>query len=550
MSDHANPSADPQHWWRDEVIYQIYPRSFADASGDGVGDLKGIEHRLDYLTNLGVDALWLSPIFKSPMRDFGYDVADYRAIDPLFGTMADFDRLLTAAHDRGLKLLLDFVPNHTSSEHAWFQQSRSSRDNPKRDWYIWRDPAPDGGPPNNWQSNFGGPAWTFDEASGQYYYHAFLTSQPDLNWRNREVRAAMFDVLRFWLDKGVDGFRVDVIWHLIKDAEFRDNPPNPDWQPGHSDIGRYEQVHSTNQPEVHDVIAEMRQVIDEYDARLLIGEIYLPPEELVSYYGSERKPEVHLPFNFQLVQCDWNARTIAALVSRYESLLPEGGWPNWVLSNHDQPRIAARVGKQNRQAKAKIAATLLLTLRGTPTIYYGDELGLADVTIPPDRIQDPWAKQEPDASFNRDRARTPMQWSGAANAGFSQAEPWLPLSEDWQTRNVTSLWHDDQSILPHHRALLQLRRRHPALRTGSYSQVLVDDGVFVFARELDGERLIVALNFRSEPRQIAADALPSQLLSLLEPLLSTHGPRETSQGGDLTLAPDEGVIFQVEGNPA
>ena len=534
-------SSSAQHWWHDEVIYQIYPRSFADGSGDGVGDLTGIERRLPYLRDLGVDAIWLSPIFKSPMKDFGYDIADYCAIDPLFGNMADFDRLLGAAHAQGLRLLLDFVPNHTSDQHEWFKQSRSSRDDPRRDWYIWKDPAPDGGPPNNWMSNFGGPAWTFDETTGQYYYHAFLASQPDLNWRNHEVRAAMFEVLRFWLDKGVDGFRVDVIWHLIKDAEFRDNPPNPAYRPGEPEIQRNLQVHSADQPEIHNVIAQMRSLIDEYDDRLLIGEIYLPLERLVTYYGHNARSGVHLPFNFQLIQCPWRAERIAELVHEYESTLPENGWPNWVLSNHDQPRIAARVGDEGGIAQAKVAAMLLLTLRGTPTIYYGDELGIGDVTIPHERIQDPWAKQEPDASFNRDKARTPMQWSDAPHAGFSPVQPWLPLTSDWKTRNVVVMEQDGGSILALYRKLLRLRREHTALQTGDYREVLVSEGMFVFAREADAERLLVALNFTSHPRE----ATLSGEGGALEPLLSTHGSVPQAGSGLISLAPSEGVIYRM-----
>ena len=377
------------------MIYQIYPRSFQDTNGDGIGDLKGIERRLDYLASLGVDAIWISPIYPSPMADFGYDVADYCGVDPRFGTLADFDDLLAQAHARGLKVLLDFVPNHTSDRHPWFVESRSSRDNPKRDWYIWRDPAPDGGPPNNWISDFGGSAWEWDEATGQYYYHAFLKEQPDLNWRNPAVQAAMYDVMRFWFDRGVDGFRIDVLWHMIKAADFPDNPPNPAYQPAMGDMHRVLQLHSTDQPEVHEIAADMRAIADSYGAegrgeRVLIGEIYLPVDRLMHYYGRERAG-VHLPFNFQLVDAPWEARALATLIADYEAALPPGGWPNWVLGNHDRPRVAAKRG----QAQARVAAMLLLTLRGTPTLYYGDELGLTDVAIPPAEVQDPRELREP-----------------------------------------------------------------------------------------------------------------------------------------------------------
>lgn len=478
------------HWWHDAAIYQVYPRSFQDTSGDGIGDLAGIRQRLGYLRDLGVGAIWLSPIFKSPMADFGYDIADYRAIDALFGDMAEFEALLRDTHAHGLKLLLDFVPNHTSDEHPWFVESRSSRDNPKRDWYIWRDPAPDGGPPNNWRSNFGGSAWAWDEATGQYFYHAFLEKQPDLNWRNPQVREAMYDVLRFWLDKGVDGFRVDVIWHLAKDPEFRDNPPNPSWEPDQPEIQRFQQKYSADQPYVHRIIAELREVVDSYPDRLLIGEIYLPLDRLVTYYGESNRG-LHLPFNFQLIQAPWRAEVIRDLIDEYEAALPEGGWPNWVLSNHDKPRIAARVG----EAQARVAAMLLLTLRGTPTLYYGDELGMGDTHIPPDRIKDPWARNEPEASFNRDEARTPMQWTAEPFGGFSEVEPWLPLTDDYRTRNVGRQQEDAGSMLSLHRALLSLRDRFADLRQGAYRPIDAGPAILAYRR---GERIAVVLNLSEE----------------------------------------------------
>jgi alpha-glucosidase len=301
-------------WWQHGIVYQVYPRSFQDSNGDGVGDLEGIRRRLDHLVWLGVDAVWISPFYPSPMADFGYDVSDFCGVDPLFGTLEDFDRLLADAHARGLKVILDFVPNHSSDQHPWFHQSRASRENPKRDWYIWRDPAPDGGPPNNWLANFGGSAWEWDSTTGQYYYHAFLPEQPDLNWRNPDVRAGMCDVLRFWLDRGVDGFRVDVIWHLMKDPQFRDNPPNPAWHPGQPGIDRLLQVHSADHPDIHDVVAQLRAVLEDYPRdRVLIGEIYLPLERLVAYYGEELEG-AHLPFNFQLIFAAWNAEEIARIV--------------------------------------------------------------------------------------------------------------------------------------------------------------------------------------------------------------------------------------------
>ncbi|MFC7398707.1 alpha-amylase family glycosyl hydrolase [Chelatococcus sp. GCM10030263] len=524
-------------WWQSGIIYQIYPRSFQDGNGDGIGDLQGITRRLDHLICLGVDAVWLSPFYQSPMADFGYDIADYCNVDPIFGSLADFDRLREETRQRGLKLILDLVPNHTSDRHPWFEESRASRHNAKRDWYIWRDPAADGGPPNNWRSNFGGSAWEFDEATGQYYYHAFLKEQPDLNWRNPAVREAIYDVMRFWLDRGADGFRVDVIWHLMKDAEFRDNPPNPGFQPGDPEIRRYLEVYSADQPEIHDVIAEMRHVLDGYAERVLIGEIYLPLERLVAYYGADLKG-AHLPFNFQLVESPWNARTLARIVEEYERALPAGGWPNWVLGNHDRPRIASRVG----QPQARVAAMKLLTLRGTPTLYYGDEIGLEDAEIPPDLVQDPAEKNEPGLGLGRDPQRTPMQWDRSDNAGFTTGKPWLPLSPDWRERNVATLAEDERSLLTLYRRLIALRKATPVLVAGSYVPIEMTKDLFAFERVSEDGRVVVALNLGPEPETVDF----GERLAQGRILLSTHLDREgESVTGRLALRADEGVIIAV-----
>src|SRR5271166_100421 len=501
--------ADPL-WWQRGIIYQIYPRSFQDSNADGIGDLDGIRHRLDYLCELGVDAVWISPIYPSPMADFGYDITDYCDIDPIFGTLGDFDRLLSEVHSRGLKLVLDFVPNHTSDRHPWFLESRSSRRNPNRNWYIWRDPAPGGGPPNNWLAHFGGSGWEFDPTTGQYYYHAFLKEQPDLNWRNPEVRQAMYAVLRFWLDRGVDGFRVDVLWLLIKDEQFRDNPQNPAWQPHQAGIGRLVQRYSADQPEIHEVVAEMRAILDTYVDRVLIGEIYLPVERLVSYYGRDMKG-AHLPFNFQLIFVVWNAAQISRIVGDYEAALPAGGWPNWVLGNHDQKRIATRIGA----AEARVAAMLLLTLRGTPTLYYGDELGLQNVPIPPDRVQDPRERNEPGLGLGRDPARTPMPWDASPNAGFTESTPWLPVNADFTTRNVAALAADPNSILSLYRRLTALRRERVVLHSGTYVARHSDNDVMAFERRHEeGRNVLVALNFCRAPRRLTLpdDANDARLL--------------------------------------
>lgn len=480
-------------WWQSEVLYQIYPRSFQDADGDGVGDLRGIARRLPYLRELGVDALWLSPAFPSPMADFGYDISDYTGIDPLFGTLDDFDALVNAAHAQGVKIVLDLVPNHTSDRHPWFIESRASRNNPKRDWYIWRD-GQGGGPPNNWLSEFGGSAWQFDEASGQYYYHAFLRSQPDLNWRNPNVREAMHEVMRFWLRRGADGFRVDVMWHLIKDDLFRDDPPNPDFRPGMQPYQQLSHIYSTDRPEVHDIVASMRKVMDEFDSRVLIGEIYLPPEKLVAYYGKYLRG-AQLPFNFALIGTPWNARAVGGLIDRYEAALPPGAWPNWVLGNHDRARIASRVGVD----QARVAAMLLLTLRGTPTLYYGDEIGMTQVAIAPDQVRDPWELNMPGAGVGRDGCRTPMQWDSSVHGGFTTGVPWLPLDKDFTVRNVETEQADKTSMLSLYRALLDLRRALPELAVGDYTCITLSDDLLVYRRDYQGSCVIVALNFSDRP---------------------------------------------------
>ena len=476
-------------WWKSAVLYQIYPRSFQDSDGDGVGDLRGIIQRLPYLRELGADALWLSPIFPSPMEDFGYDISDYTDIDPLFGTLADLDDLVAAAHEIGLKVILDLVPNHTSDQHPWFVESKSSTNNSKRDWYIWRDGRGEGRPPNNWLSEFGGSSWEFDAHTGQYYYHAFLRAQPDLNWRNPDVRRAMYDVMRFWLRRGIDGFRVDVMWHLIKDELLRDNPPNPDFTPAMQPYDRLIPLYSTNRPDVHAVVAEMRRVINEFDDRVLIGEIYLPPEKLVAYYG-EGLAGAHLPFNFALISTPWNARAIANLVDTYEQALPSGAWPNWVLGNHDRRRIASRIGP----AQARVAAMLLLTLRGTPTLYYGDEIGMTQVQISPEQVRDPFEKNLPGIGLGRDGCRTPMQWDSAPHAGFSTVAPWLPLDANFARDNVAMELGEEGSMLNLYRALIELRKARPELVVGTYRLVSVTGDVLAFEREFRKQKLLVVLN--------------------------------------------------------
>ncbi|MEA2934893.1 MAG: alpha-glucosidase [Variibacter sp.] len=520
-------------WWQRGIVYQIYPRSFQDSNGDGVGDLEGIISRLDYLVGLGVDAVWISPIFPSPMADFGYDVSDFTNVHPLFGDLAAFDRLLAEAHARGIRVLLDLVPNHTSDQHPWFEQSRASRDNPKRDWYIWRDGKGDGGPPNNWVSEFGGSAWEWDEATRQYYYHAFLKEQPDLNWRNPEVRAAMYEVMRFWLDRGVDGFRVDAIHHLFEAEHLRDNPLNPEWRDGMSPARRLVRLYSLDQHETHEVIAEMRTIAEEYDGdRVLIGEASLPIEQLMAYYG-EDLDGFHLPFNFHLIKTEWRPELIAALIDAYEGALPTGAWPNWVLGNHDRARVASRVGL----GQARVAAMLLLTLRGTPTIYQGEEIGMRDVPILPDQVQDPWEKNVPGLGLGRDPERTPMQWDGGVNAGFTKGKPWLPVDRDYANVNVGRLNDRPESMLSFYKALIKLRRTHPVLSIGGHLRTSVQGSVLVFERFFGKRRITIALNFSSTPQEVLLSSAPRNIL------LSTHLDRTERVGEVLELRADEGVVL-------
>ncbi|AHY45481.1 Glycosidase [Rubrobacter radiotolerans] len=529
-------------WWQGAVVYQVYPRSFCDASGDGVGDLQGIKSKLGYLAWLGVDAVWLSPVFPSPMVDFGYDVSDYKDVHPMFGTLQDFDALVAEAHRLGLKVILDYVPNHSSDEHPWFVEARSSRKSPKRDFYVWRDPKPEGKLPNNWLSEFGGPAWTFEECTGQFYYHAYHPRQPDLNWRNEELVREMLDVLRFWMERGVDGFRVDAIRHLVEDENFRDNLPNPDWREGDSPYEAQLAVNTTSRPETYRAVGKMRQTVDEFGERTgkelaLIGEVYLPVAQLVSYYGgAEHGPLFDAPTNMHFTRLDagsWNARDLAAHVEEYEAALPAGAWPNWVLGNHDRPRVASRLGAE----RARVAAMLLLTLRGTPTIYYGDELGMTDGEIPPGAERDPVAKSAP--GYGRDPVRTPMHWDGTPSAGFTTGEPWLPVAGNHREVNVEAERKDPRSSLSLYRRLLALRRSEPALSVGSYRTVSADGDVFAYAREGKRESLLVVLNLGSEPASLPLSG-PGRIL------LSTRLDREGEKvEGELPLRPDEGLVLRV-----
>jgi glycosidase len=538
MENHIN-------WWKSAVIYQIYPRSFCDTSADGIGDLQGITKKLPYLANtLGIDAIWISPFYPSPMKDFGYDVSNYRDIDQIFGSIDDFDQLLETAHNLGLRLIIDLVPNHSSDQHPWFIESRSSRNNPKRDWYIWKEGKDDGSEPNNWLSVFGGKAWEWDKTTEQYYLHSFLKEQPDLNWRNPQVQEAIFDVVRFWLDKGVDGFRIDVAHYIMKDPLFRDNPPNLSGDLGiHKSLGEYDtQIHlyDKGHPDVHDVYRRFRNILDDYSTeqpRMSMGEIHIFDwNEWVQYYG-ENLDEIHFPINFSLLGAPWQAEAIRNKVEELERVLPPGAWPNYVLANHDDQRILTRVGAE----QARIAATLLLTLRGTPILYYGDEIGMEDVDIPPELCLDPAGLRQ--AGQGRDPNRTPMQWSHEVWAGFSPPEAqktWLPVAENYQEVNVQAQLSDPDSLLIYYQKLLSLRKSLPVLQSGKYRSIPdTPRGCFFYLREYKNEQILIMLNFTSEwiqidPREYAGGKI----------LLSTDPERGSDQNISI-LHPNEGLVIRL-----
>jgi len=481
-------------WWEGAVCYQIYPRSFADSNGDGIGDLAGITEHLDHLEWLGIDAIWLSPTFPSPNADWGYDVADYLGVHRDLGTSADLDELIVAARTRDIKVLLDLVPNHTSIEHPWFVDARSSRDAQHRDWYVWADPLPDGRPPNNWVSSFMGKAWTLDEATGQMYLTNFLPEQADLNWWNDEVRDAFDAILRFWFDRGVAGFRIDVAHMIVKDRDLRDNPPASAADPVLAQLRGQRSVYNSNRPEVHDVHRRWRRIADEYDPpRLLVGETFVDRvEELIPFYG--RGDELGLAFNIPFLQAPFDAPTLRALVETTESLVPDGCMPVWTGSNHDVSRLPTRWAAGN-EAATRCALVMLLTLRGTAFLYYGDELGMRDTDVPRDRLLDPVSIAFAPV-HNRDAARTPMPWNGAPGAGFTAAgvEPWLPFGDVGHC-NVADQRADDASVLHLVHDLIALRRTLPALTTGAYDTVATDGGLWAWRR---GGDALIAVNLADD----------------------------------------------------
>jgi alpha-glucosidase len=533
----------PSHpWWQTGVIYQIYPRSFADSDGDGTGDLRGVISRLDYLNDgtprsLGVDAIWLSPCFPSPGYDFGYDVSDYCAIDPLFGTMADFDVLVAEAHRRGIRIVLDLVLNHTSHLHPWFVESRSSRENPKRDWYLWQDPGRLGGAPNNWQSVFGGKGWKWDPATRQYYFHMFLEEQPDINWRNPKARRAVMDVFRFWLDRGVDGFRLDVVNAYFKDSMLRSNPPAL----GIRGYKRQRHVYDKDQPELLGVYREIRSILDSYGGALAVGEVMGGREEAARYCKRDLLP---LAFNFDFMQQGWNPGGFLKSVEEYERALAGGGWPCYVLSNHDEPRHATRYSGGLATARAKIAAAMLLTLRGTPFLYHGEEIGMRDGKIRRGEIQDPPGRKYWPFYKGRDACRTPIPWTASPGAGFTSGKPWLPLNPDYRAVNVAAQRDNPESVLSFYRKMIWLRKKTPALQVGDFRAVgRPSYRAMAFLRETKSQTVLVALNFFESACDLALqEPLPAGSWRLL---LSTHATDDARSpaAGSLRLRPNEAAIW-------
>lgn len=514
------------------VIYHVYLRSFADSNGDGIGDLPGLIGRLDHLNgtadSLGVDALWLSPFFPSPDRDFGYDISDYADVDPRYGTLADFDRLINEAHRRGIRIMLDLVFNHTSDQHPWFLESRSSRSNPKRDWYVWRDPKPGGGLPNNWQSAFGGRAWQWDESTGQYYYHLFLKEQPDLNWRNPAVRSALMQVVHFWLDRGVDGFRLDVFNAWYEHAALPDNPPAL----GLRGFDRQRHIYDIDRPEMFDAIAELRGMLDSYPERTSIGELFgHDPVKAASYCGRHK---LHMVFNFRFTDCPWRPTAFLAEIERWDQALQADGWPAYVLSNHDLPRAVSRYGRAHPDEVAKVAAAMLLTLRGTPFIYYGEEIALPDTRLHRSQLLDPPGRRYWPLYKGRDPNRAPLPWDSSPGAGFTTGRPWLPLHPEARSHNIAAQRGDPGSVLSFYRSLLALRRGTPALLEGSFEPIDARSSrALVYLRRTEGQKALVALNFTSTPVSVV---LPRELAARPWRVALSALPADNRSPGSRTIA--------------
>jgi alpha-glucosidase len=521
-------------WWRDGIIYQIYPRSFADSNNDGIGDLQGIISKLDYLEALGIDAIWLSPIYPSPDVDFGYDVADYKDIDPKFGTMKDFEQLVKEAKKREIHIILDLVLNHTSDQHPWFIESKKSKDNPYHDWYLWHDPNPNGDPPNNWQAIFGGSAWEYDPQLDQYYYHMFYKEQPDVNWRNPNVREAILDVFRFWLKKGVDGFRLDVFNAYFKDEEFKDNPPKLgirpfDWQ---------EHIYDVSQPEMYPLLNEIRDILDKRKETYAVGETFLADtEQTASYCG---KDKLHAAFNFEFAENRWLPKGFLNSALKWYQALGEDAWPNNFLSNHDTERAASRYCFGEDDRRAKVAAAMLLTLKGTPFIYYGEEIGMRNIPVrKKSEVKDPIGKTYWPFFKGRDGCRAPMQWNSEVNGGFSDTVPWLPVHQDYAGRNVKQQISDPDSLLNFFKKLIAIRRSEPALQKGDFTPLVEDPRrILAYQRTYANDRIVVILNFSS--RELSFMLPEGNWLSMVADV-------DTLVSDSITLSPYQVNILKRKG---
>lgn len=534
-------------WWKHAVFYQIYPRSFMDSNGDGIGDLNGIHSKLDYLASLGIDAIWITPFYPSPQVDFGYDISNYENVDPQFGHLKDFDRLVAAAHQRHIRVIMDMVLNHTSDQNPWFIESRSSRANPKRDWYIWRD-GKNGGPPNNWISDFGGSAWTYDKKTGQYYYHYFYPQQPDLNWRNPEVEKAMFGAVRFWLKRGVDGFRLDAVDELFEDPQLRDNPILPNSVP--DGTIQENEIYNRDLPELHGVLQRLRAIINSFNSpsRILIGEIWVNKlRQLVKFYGSHNN-EVQLPFNFFFTKI----KKLDAAEFRQEVLDNQRvlghHWTTYVLSNHDVVRALTRYGDgaYNRQI-AKLLATLLLTLRGSPFIYYGEEIGMVNhdpKTV--DEVRDPVGRRFWPKYKGRDGERTPMQWTPGRNAGFTAGTPWLRIPASAKTHNVETESANASSVLNYYKTLLHLRRQSAALQNGAFENLGNDPHVLTYRRAVGNQAMLIALNMSGLTQTLSAKTLQTGGKKLKVILNSSGDTQKAIVGSSLRFEPYESIVLEEQ----
>lgn len=532
--------SDKNAWYRNGILYQVYPRSFCDSNDDGIGDLVGIINKIDYLADLGVTAIWLSPFYTSPMKDFGYDVADYRQVDPVFGNLSDFKKLLDQAHKKDIKVVIDFIPNHSSDQHPWFIESKSSKNNPKRDWYTWHDPSAGGGTPNNWLSYFGGSAWEYDKQTGQYYLHSFLKEQPDLNWDNSEVRKAFCEIAEFWLKMGVDGFRIDTFYWISKDPKFRNDPPNPNYSPETDDpYDSLKHVYSNNGPRLYEYFSELTKVVKSFPEKFIIMEVLPENDDLTEgYIKVYENVDINecAPFNFEGIKLPWKADEFEDFIGSFQSFMEAEYLTVYCMSNHDQPRIVDRIGPE----AARVMAMMQLCLPGLPIMYYGDEIGMSGHEVTGKKLKDPFGIRVPGKGLSRDPERTPMQWDSSKNSGFTMSsEPWLPVNPNYIVINVENEKADPSSILNLYKSLISLRKNSDILKHGTYKSLTVHRDIYCFERQYGDKAIVVVLNFSDEEVSIDDKRLSGKIL------LSTIADRALEDiDGELLLLPNEGVVIQ------